>query len=129
SAPPPHPLAAPPTRLPTPPLPTARTYEPRGNLPAAIHHLTYLASIQPLNTDVHRALIRLHLEQNNHPAAYAAARPLLALDPRDPWANTALALHLAQTNQPDAATAAQTIALTAAPSLQRFFANTSEPNN
>lgn len=122
-------LEAFPDRLPDLSLPIARIYETRGNRPAAIHHLTHLTSIQPLNTEAHRTLIRLHLEQDDRPAAYAAARPLLALDARDPWANTALALHLAQTNQPDAATAAQTIALTAAPTLQRFFTTTSESNN
>lgn len=121
-------LEAFPSRLPDLSLPIARIYETRGNRPAAIRHLAYLTSIQPFNTEAHRTLIRLHLEESDTPAAYAAARPLLALDPRDPWANTALALHLAQTDRPDAADAAQSIALTTRPDLQKFFAIPS-PNN
>ena len=113
-----------PGRLPDLSLPIARIYEARDNREMAARHLEYLAVRQPLNKDVHRNLIRLHLEDENHAVAYAAARPLLALDTRDPWANAALALHLEQAGDSKAAASARAIALAGDAGMSRFLENT-----
>jgi Flp pilus assembly protein TadD len=83
--------------------------------------LAHISAHQPLSKEVHRNLIRLHMESGDHAAAYAAARLLLALDTRDPWANAALAHHLEQIGQSKAAGDARKIALQAEPDLQEFF--------
>lgn len=112
-----------PGRLPDLSLPMARLYEARGNREQAARHLAFLAGRQPLNQDVHRSLVRLHLEDGNHAAAYTAARALIALDTRDPWANAALALHLEEAGDSEAAGTARAIALAADAGISRFLEN------
>jgi Flp pilus assembly protein TadD len=107
-------------------LPIAQIHAARGNRDTAAAILSQLVSLQPLNTDALQLLLRIQLDQGDTKAAMAPARQLLAINPRDPLANTALALHLFAQGHETEAAEAQRIALAIQPECAKYFENVSK---
>ena len=106
--------------------PIARIHEARGNTDKAVTILSQLHAAQPLNIEVMRSLIRLHLDQGHLTEAMKITRSLLILNPRDPLANAALSLYLASSDRPTEAVEAKIIALAGNPDLKKYFEKVNE---